>query len=418
MFDILKKKLTNFIGNIVKKKEVKEEHIKPEIEEVHEKPEKIEKVQKEKSKPVITEKVEEKFEKKEEEPEPAPEKKPVKKPVVKEKEAIPKVEVKKPIVTEEVKTEPAPQKVEQVVKHKAEKEKKKIKVGFLKQVTSFITRKITISESDINDYLDMLELELLESDVAYDVSQEIIKRIKENLTGIEVPKDKLQQTIEEKIKQALVDVMTIDSPDVFEEIETKDKPVKVMFIGPNGAGKTTTIAKFAYKLRKLGYSVLLCASDTFRAAAIEQLETHANRLNVPIIKSKYGADPASVGFDAVNHAKSKGIDVVLIDTAGRQDTNYNLMEELKKIYRVVSPDYVLYVGESLVGNAIVDQINNFKGVVPITGVILTKIDCDAKGGSALSVAHGTGLPILYIGTGQEYDDLVRFDPKEIVERMI
>jgi len=264
----------------------------------------------------------------------------------------------------------------------------------------------------------MLELELLEADVAYIVSQEIILKIKESLVGAEIPKDKLHEEVAQRIKQALIDVMDMEGPDVFEEAKSREKPVKILFIGPNGAGKTTTIAKFTYHFQKQNNSVLLCAADTFRAAAIEQLEIHGSRLNVPVIKSKYGADPASVGFDAVNNAKSKKIDVVLIDSAGRQDTNHNLMEELRKINRIVKPDFVIYIGEAVVGNAIVEQINNFKEIIPIDGVVLTKLDCDAKGGSALSVAYGTGTPIIYIGTGQKYENLERFDAKTIVGRMI
>lgn len=425
MFDMLKKKLTNFIDKVVTKTKFKLEpkpqpklkfqpQPKPEPQLKTQLPFPLAQEQPEApEKPKITEKPEQpEITEKPEKP-----KKPLERPEAPEKPKITETP-EQPEITKKLKKPERATEIESL--KKPAKSKKEVKLSILKQVTSFITKKVIISAEDVEQYLEMLELELLESDVAYEVSQEIICKIRQNLVGMEIPKDELQQKVTQSIKQALAELMDVQGPDIFNEVKNQDKPkpVKILFIGPNGAGKTTTIAKFAHRFKEQGNSVLLCAADTFRAAAIEQLEVHAKKLNLPILKAKYGADPASVGFDAVNHAVSKNIDIVLIDSAGRQDTNYNLMEELKKIYRVIKPDYVLYVGESFVGNAIVEQVNNFRDVIPVTGVILTKIDCDAKGGSALSVAHGTGVPILYLGTGQHYDELVRFNAKEIVDRMV
>jgi len=194
--------------------------------------------------------------------------------------------------------------------------------------------------------------------------------------------------------------------------------VKILFLGPNGHGKTTTIAKFVHMLQKNGFSCVISASDTFRAAAIEQTMEHAERLGVTAIKHQYGADPTAVAFDAIKHAEAKGIDVVLIDTAGRQETDRNLIEQLKKISRVVNPDLKLFVVEGIVGNAVIEQVTQFNAAIPLNGVILTKIDCDAKGGTAISIKKATGIPVLYLGVGQGYDDLVPFTTDYIVSRLM
>ena len=196
------------------------------------------------------------------------------------------------------------------------------------------------------------------------------------------------------------------------------KPVKILFLGPNGTGKTTTIAKLAYGFKNAGISSVLSASDTFRAAAIEQLEHHANKIGVPVIRSSYGADPASVAFDAIAYAKAHGIDAVLIDSAGRQETNKSLIEEMKKMVRVAKPDLIIFVGESTAGNMISEQIKEFSKFMAIDGIILTKLDCDAKGGGALSIAHTTGRPVLFFGTGEGYDALIPYDPNFVIDAIL
>jgi fused signal recognition particle receptor len=189
-------------------------------------------------------------------------------------------------------------------------------------------------------------------------------------------------------------------------------------VGVNGCGKTATLAKVANLYKKNGKSVVLAACDTFRAAAIQQLEAHAKALEIPIIKQDYGADPAAVAYDAIDHATAKRIDVVLIDTAGRLHSNTNLMDELKKVIRVARPHHILFIGEAVTGNDCVHQAEQFSKQLPVDGVILTKADVDDKGGAAISVSHVTGLPILYLGMGQGYDDLVPFDVDEIIRRVL
>jgi fused signal recognition particle receptor len=197
-----------------------------------------------------------------------------------------------------------------------------------------------------------------------------------------------------------------------------EKPVKIMVIGPNGAGKTTSIAKIAYMLQRNGFRVCIAAADTFRAAAVEQMVHHGKKLGINVVHGAYGADPASIAFDAVNHAKSHGVDIVLIDTAGRQETNVNLLNQLKKMDRVIAPEVKIYVGESIAGNAMVEQISSFHKEMKLDGVVLTKLDCDAKGGTVVSVTRVTGLPILYVGTGQGYGDIERFDAEKIVGEIL
>ena len=148
------------------------------------------------------------------------------------------------------------------------------------------------------------------------------------------------------------------------------------------------------------------------------MEVHAQRLGIKTIKRDYGSDPTSVAYDAVNYAKARGIDAVLIDTAGRQDTNISLINEIKKMTRVIQPDIKIYIGESIAGNAIIEQISSFNNEIGIDAVILTKMDCDPKGGTMLSINKATGIPIIYIGTGQKYEDLELFEPEKIVERII
>ena len=269
------------------------------------------------------------------------------------------------------------------------------------------------------DLLSELELSLLEADVAYDVSLDVSAQLRARLVGMKVPKGKVAEKTRETIAQVLESVMDSERKfDFMKRVQELPKPVKILFVGPNGAGKTTTMAKMARMLMEAGITPVFSASDTFRAAAIEQTEVHGSRLGVKVIKSKYGADPASVAFDAVNFASSHGLGAVLIDSAGRQDTNANLLSELKKISRVAKPDIKLYVGESIGGNSLLDQIKAFNEAIGIDGAILTKLDCDAKGGTAISIAKATGIPILFLGVGQRYEDLIPFDPHRIAQEIM
>ena len=191
----------------------------------------------------------------------------------------------------------------------------------------------------------------------------------------------------------------------------------MIFVGINGSGKTTAVGKLAYYLKQNGHKPLLIAADTFRAAAIDQLQTHADKLDVKLIKHDYGSDAAAVAFDAIKHAEAKGIDIVLIDTAGRIHSNVNLMDEMSKIIRVAKPDLKIFVGESITGNDCTEQAKKFNETIGIDGIVLSKADIDEKGGAAISVSHITKKPILFLGTGQEYEDLKAFDKSIILNNL-
>jgi len=274
-----------------------------------------------------------------------------------------------------------------------------------------------IDEGKLNDLLWDLEMGLLESDVAYSVIESIKKDIKEEIKNVSFSRSKVSDFVETVLKNAISHVLKTNDFDFNEFIEQSKKPVVIMFIGVNGTGKTLSIAKVANQLKKQGKTCVMAAGDTFRAGAIEQLTIHANNLGVKIIKHGSGSDPAAVAFDAIEHAKAKHKDVVLLDTAGRMQTNYNLMDEMAKIKRVAKPDLIIFVGDALSGNDAVEQAKRFNEVVGIDGVILTKVDTDAKGGSSLSIAYTIGKPLLFIGVGQGYDDHIPFNPEWMVENI-
>ncbi len=304
---------------------------------------------------------------------------------------------------------------------KGEKPQEKImpSLSVATALKSIITGEIEISEADVGRMLDSLELELIEGDVEIETAAALIADLRNRLVGSKVAKSELNAFIKKQTGEALRDALTTGREfSLVERVHEGGRPFKIVFVGINGAGKTTTIAKVASVLMKNGFRVVFAAADTFRAAAIEQLDIHASRLGVKTIKKDYGSDPASVAFDAVNYARAHGIDVVLIDTAGRQETNASLMNELKKIDRVIKPDLKLYIGESIGGTAVLEQIKSFNSEVGIDGIILTKLDCDAKGGTILSAAKVTSLPIVMVGVGQKYDDIEEFQPQKIIERLL
>ncbi len=275
-----------------------------------------------------------------------------------------------------------------------------------------------IKESKLEDFLWDLEMVLMEADVALPVIGEIKERIKKDLVGKKVTRAvDFSEGVERALRDALRDVMLVEPLDFIEFVKSHDKPVIVMFVGVNGTGKTTVIAKLAHLLRKNSLSSVFAASDTFRAGAIEQLEKHSQNLGVKLIKHQAGSDPAAVSYDAVEHARARRKDVVLIDTAGRMQTNVNLMDEMKKIKKVAKPDMIIFVGDALAGNDAVEQAMRFDEAVGIDAAILSKIDADAKGGAALSITHSIGKPIIFVGTGQEYDNLAYFDASWMVERI-
>jgi len=287
--------------------------------------------------------------------------------------------------------------------------------GFFAKIKETITTR-RINESQFEELFWDLEVALLENNVAVEVIEKIKGDLKGQLVDKPIPRSNITSTIGSTLKSSIEDLLKTDSFDFMERIKEK-KPFVICFVGINGSGKTTTIAKIAHMLQKKGMSVVIAAADTFRAAAIDQLQVHAEKLGVRLIKHDYGSDPAAVAFDAIKHAKSKNIDVVLIDTAGRMHSNINLTDEMKKIMRIAKPDLKIFVGESITGNDCVEQANHFNQAIGIDGIILAKADIDEKGGAAVSVSYVTQKPILFLGTGQGYDDLEKFEPEVILANL-
>jgi fused signal recognition particle receptor len=275
-----------------------------------------------------------------------------------------------------------------------------------------------LREGRLEDLLWDLEMALLESDVALPVVEKIKTSVKKDLLGRKVKRGiNIESAVEASLKNAITDVLTQNPVDFDVFIKSHEKPVVLMFVGVNGTGKTTVIAKIVHRLQREKISCVIAAADTFRAGAIEQLQKHSERLGVKLIKHQAGADPAAVAFDAIEHAKARHKDVVLIDTAGRMHSNINLMDEMKKIKRVAPPNMIIFVGDALSGNDTIIQAKRFDETVGIDCAVLTKIDADAKGGAALSIAHAVGKPIAFVGVGQGYDDLITFNPKWMVNRL-
>lgn len=311
--------------------------------------------------------------------------------------------------------EATPSKAEEV-------EEKRSKVGFKKKFsTLLLKREVVIDEKKLEVILDELEVPLLESDVAFEVVEEISDKLRSRLVGrTKKINEKLSEIVLGELKDIIREILDRNKFDFEDYINSKLKekrPVNIIFVGVNGTGKTTTIAKFAKRLMDNNNSVVIAAGDTFRAGAIEQLEEHANRLSVKMIKHKAGSDPAAVIYDAVKHAESKGIDVVLADTAGRMHTKKNLIEQLEKVKRVTNPDLTIFVDESIAGNDAVERARMFNESVGIDGSILTKLDADPKGGTAISTSYITDRPILMFGIGQGYGDLKKFDSQWLLDRI-
>ena len=361
----------------------------------------------------------------------------VKKVEVKKEKLVPKVEVKaeKPRVEVKkvekvevpVKVEVLVEKVEPVKEEKGFFAKLKEAVvgestpaaevpeekkGFFQKITETITTK-RISAEKFDELFWDLELALLENNVAVEVIEKIKSDLKVQLVDKPIPRGQVDETIANSLHKSIEDLFGIPGIDLLARARQK-KPFVICFVGVNGSGKTTSIAKVAKFLQNNGLSVVLAAADTFRAAAIDQLQLHADKLGVKLIRQDYGSDPAAVAFDAIKHAEANRKDVVLIDTAGRLHSNINLMDEMKKIMRVAKPDLKLFVGESITGNDCVEQAKHFNVAVGIDGIILAKADVDEKGGAAISVSYVTQKPILFLGVGQEYEDLQEFDKEKLL----
>ncbi len=328
---------------------------------------------------------------------------------LKKEEKIPEKEKHKKEIKPRIK-----EKTESIIEEEEPKEQEK-DLFFKKIRVKFYSTEI--SKEDFEKYSEELELLLVENNVALEVAEKIIKDLEKRIVGKEIQKKDLEKEIRENLKEILKQVL-IEPFDLINLIKRKkEKPYVILFCGINGSGKTTTIAKLANKLKKKEISCVIAAGDTFRAASIEQIKKHGEKLDIKVISNEYGADPASVGFDSINYSKKHNIDCVLIDTAGRMHTSKNLLREIEKISKVCKPDTKIFVGESITGNDSIEQIKGFDSAIGIDGIVLSKADVDEKGGTALSVGYITHKPILYIGTGQEYKDLEEFDKKNILEKI-
>ena len=343
--------------------------------------------------------------------------------VEKVEEVIEKAEEKPPEeILEQVETvkEEIPEIVEEIelglteVKEKPEETKsifKRIKEKIRKAV---IEKKL--AEKDLLPILDELEIDLIEADVAVEVVVKIKQDLLQSLVGKEIKKGKDREIVVDALRNSLLDILDIKELDLEDLVKSK-KPLTVLLLGFNGSGKTTSLAKLGKMIIDKGYSCVFAASDTFRAASIEQLEEHAKKIGVKVIKHRYEADPAAVAFDAIAHAKANGIDFVLVDTAGRAHTNRNLMDQMKKIIRVNKPDLKILVIDSLTGNDALMQARMFNEV-GVDALIFTKVDVNEKGGAILSVTHELNKPILFLGLGQEYQNLEKFSREKFVGNLL
>jgi fused signal recognition particle receptor len=292
----------------------------------------------------------------------------------------------------------------------------------LSNVFSTFVKK-TLSSENLNSALNELNLLLIGNDVATETADILCQKIQASLKGEQIGRlTSKKKFLFDILKDVITEILTPEKPmDLLEEIRLKNKsngPFIICFLGVNGTGKTTTIAKIAHYLKKNNISCVAAAADTFRAAAIEQLSYHMQNVGIKVIKHEYKSDPASVAYDAIQHAKAKDINVVLVDTAGRQVSNKNLMREMQKIVRVAEPDLIFFVGDSLAGNDALNQAKEFNNEVGIDANILTKFDADAKGGAALSISYETKKPILFVGTGQGYDDLKPFNSELFISNIL
>jgi fused signal recognition particle receptor len=401
MFDSLRKKISNAIGSIVKSEREEEQ---PTVTESNTAP--VQAVEEERVTVTETSSMKEE----EEEKQPAEEKN--------EEETVSENNE-----NNTAESESAENAGKEPLIEKAKREEK-MKISLSTRLKGVFSKEVRLNEADIDNFTGELMLTLLQSDVSYETTDKFINSLKETLKNSAFESRNIRRGVSDCVRSELSKVLQEGMPKekllqmVRNRLKEGMKPVSIMFLGPNGTGKTTTMAKIAYMFKKNGISSVFSASDTFRAAAIEQTSFHAAKIGMPVIKGSYGADPASVAFDAIEYAKAHSSDTVLIDTAGRQETNKNLLNEIKKMERVAKPDITIYVGESTAGNRIAEQVAEFLKYIKIDGIILTKLDCDAKGGNAISLSDVTGLPIFFFGTGEGYEELMEFDPYFIINSLV
>ena len=297
----------------------------------------------------------------------------------------------------------------------------------LRKSFNFLTEKILlseISEDYAKKYLEEFKLYLIENEVAVEAADKIIEETLSTLKKIKIKRFSSKKEILENVLKEIIRSFIIEPEEtktikkIIENNIKSGKTTIILFVGPNGGGKTLTVVKIANYLLKNGFESVIACSDTFRAGAIEQLKKLAEKIKIRVIARGYGHDSASVAIDAINSAKANEIPVVLIDTAGRTEIDRNLLEEMKKIKRVSNPDLTIYVGDSLSGNAIIQQIKEFDKYVGIDGVILTKIDADVKGGTIISVGYAAKKPIMFLGNGQELDDIIEFNEENVFKKIL
>jgi fused signal recognition particle receptor len=399
MFGFLKEKIKSWFKKSkeeIEEKQYKEKDFKKEQEKI--------------SKPIeqVEQEVEKEIKKKQNKPKLEQLKKETKKDLkVFQKEQNDKLEeIQQEIKKVEEKKEIKPLPQEPIIEEKK-------KPGFFKRL--FGTKTILIDKEQFNSFWDNLEIILLENNVALEAVDAIKSTLEKELINKEINKDALEKEMQSALRKA-IEQLLVEPFDLLKLVKSKS-PYIILFFGINGSGKTTTIAKLAYLLKQKGISSILAAGDTFRAASMEQLGKHAERLSIKMISQTYGADPAAVAFDAISYAKTHNIQAVLIDTAGRMHTKENLLNEMSKIVRVTKPDLKIFLGESITGNDATEQAKAFNDLIGIDGIILSKADIDEKGGTAISVSYITGKPILFLGTGQEYKDLIPFSKDKLIESL-
>ena len=400
MFGSLKKKLKEGIAKLTKKVE------EPEQDEPKQEEKQIERAP-------AAEAVEQALPELEKELEPRPEKE-------EKKEAEEEIKVEKGSgkeTSEESKTVERPGILDEMPEPLSQPEEPKVeKKGFFGRLKARVSEK-TLKPEEIDEFFDSIETGLMEADVAVEVIDYMRSSLKDKLTFDPIKRSHAKESIARAFEEALLETVNYGQVDI-PSLAAKKKPFTIVFVGFNGSGKTTSLAKSASWLQKRGLSVVFAAGDTFRAASIEQLEHHGEKLGVKTIKHKYGSDSAAVIFDAKKHAEARGIDIVLADTAGRTHADSNLMDELHKIIKVNSPDLIVLVVDSLTGNDAVEQAKRFDEAVGVDAVVMTKVDVNQKGGSILSVCYAIKKPILFIGVGQGYGDFKLFDPEGFVKQLL
>jgi fused signal recognition particle receptor len=345
-----------------------------------------------------------------------PSERPAKKPPKKAEEKKPEREIQEVPTKHEI---PKAEKVEKLAEKPLEKPTEKIeakKPGLMDRLTGRVLER-KISANDIDSLFDEMEIGLMEANVTLETIDFLKAEMKKYLVDKQLKRGDVEKEIRNTLEKILLEIFDQGKIEL-EKLAKSKKPLCIVFLGFNGSGKTTSIAKLGQYLKNRKFQVVLAAGDTWRSAAIEQLEVHGERLGLKVIKHEYGADSAAVIYDAIEHAKAKEIDFVLADTAGRSHANRNLMDELKKIVRVNKPELKILVMDSLAGNDLVEQAKSFDEAVGVDAMIFTKTDVNEKGGGMLSACLAVKKPILYIGTGQDYGDIELFDAKKFVKDLM